>query len=101
AVAEPRTDGCRLPPARVTLAGCNSPVCARWMLPEMAMTSHNVGMVHPEAGAAFEELVERFHIDNPTFRIADDVIRRYYLATSSRGFVILCGPSGTGKTWLA
>jgi energy-coupling factor transporter ATP-binding protein EcfA2 len=67
----------------------------------MAMTSHNVGMVHPEAGAAFEELVERFHIDNPTFRIADDVIRRYYLATSTRGFVILCGPSGTGKTWLA
>jgi hypothetical protein len=71
------------------------------MLPEMAMTSHNVGTVHPEAGAAFEELVERFHIDNPTFRISDDVIRRYYLATTTRGFVILCGPSGTGKTWLA
>src|SRR3954452_351040 len=67
----------------------------------MAMTSHNVGMIHPEAGAAFEELVERFHIDNPTFRISDDVIRRYYLATTTRGFVILCGPSGTGKTWLA
>src|SRR3954453_23485285 len=67
----------------------------------MAMTSHNVGMVHPEAGAAFQELVERFHIDNPTFRISDDVIRRYYLATTTRGFVILCGPSGTGKTWLA
>src|SRR3954470_8172594 len=67
----------------------------------MAMTSHNVGMVHPEAGGAFHGLVGRFHIDNPTFRISDDVIRRYYLATTTRGFVILCGPSGTGKTWLA
>ena len=51
----------------------------------MAMTSHNVGMLHPEAGAAFEELVERFHLDNPTFRISDDVIRRYHLATSHAG----------------
>jgi hypothetical protein len=59
----------------------------------MAMTSRNVGMMHPEAGAAFEELVQQFHTDNPTFRIADDVIRRYHLATSTRGFVILCGPS--------
>src|SRR3954462_5040241 len=71
------------------------------MLPEMVTTSYNVGMVHPEAGAAFQELVERVHIDNPTFRISDHVIRRYYLATTTRGFVILCGPSGTGKTWLA
>ena len=53
------------------------------------------------AGDVFEELVERFRNENPTFRISDDVIRRYHLATSTRGFVILCGPSGTGKTWLA
>jgi energy-coupling factor transporter ATP-binding protein EcfA2 len=49
----------------------------------------------------FGELVTRFHNENPTFRIDDDVIRRYYLAQSTRGFVILCGASGTGKTWLA
>jgi hypothetical protein len=68
----------------------------------MAMTSRNV-TAEFQSGASdvFQELVQRFHIDNPTFRIADDVIRRYHLAESTRGFVILCGPSGTGKTWLA
>jgi len=66
----------------------------------MAMTSANVGgTVHAEG--VFAELVERFRNENPTFRIDDDVIRRYYLAQSTRGFVILCGASGTGKTWLA
>ena len=34
-------------------------------------------------------------------RISDDVIRRYHLSLQSRGFVILAGVSGTGKTWLA
>jgi energy-coupling factor transporter ATP-binding protein EcfA2 len=68
----------------------------------MAMTSRHVSAeLQSAAGDAFNELVERFHIDNPTFRISDDVIRRYHLAESTRGFVILCGPSGTGKTWLA
>jgi hypothetical protein len=68
----------------------------------MAMTSENVApMRHEIAGEAFGELVQKFHNDYPTFRIADDVIRRYHLAESTRGFVILCGPSGTGKTWLA
>ena len=51
--------------------------------------------------SAFVELVRRFHANYPTFRIGDDLIRRYHLAASTRGFVILCGPSGTGKTWLA
>ena len=51
--------------------------------------------------SAFVELVRRFHANYPTFRIGDDLIRRYHLASSTRGFVILCGPSGTGKTWLA
>jgi MoxR-like ATPase len=68
----------------------------------MAMTSNHVSAeLQRAAGEAFNELVERFHFDNPTFRISDDVIRRYHLAASTRGFVILCGPSGTGKTWLA
>ena len=51
--------------------------------------------------SVFVELVRRFHANYPTFRIGDDLIRRYHLASSTRGFVILCGPSGTGKTWLA
>ena len=29
------------------------------------------------------------------------MIRRYHLSMSTRGFVILAGASGTGKTWLA
>jgi energy-coupling factor transporter ATP-binding protein EcfA2 len=68
----------------------------------MATTSENLSAAQPMTpGDAFGELVRRFRADNPTFRIDDDVIRRYHLATSTRGFVILCGPSGTGKTWLA
>jgi MoxR-like ATPase len=67
----------------------------------MAVASENVGTQVGTAGRMFDELLRRFRTDNPTFRIHDDVIRRYHLATSTRGFVILCGPSGTGKTWLA
>jgi 5-methylcytosine-specific restriction endonuclease McrBC GTP-binding regulatory subunit McrB len=48
-----------------------------------------------------QSLLERFRFANPTFRISDDVIRRYHLAMSTRGFVIVSGASGTGKTWLA
>jgi hypothetical protein len=50
---------------------------------------------------AFERLLRRFRSTYPEFLIADDVIRRYHLAGQARGFVILSGPSGTGKTWLA
>ncbi len=66
----------------------------------MTMTSRNLTALHT-SGDVYEELIQRFRADNPTFRISDDVIRRYHLAMSTRGFVILCGPSGTGKTWLA
>lgn len=34
-------------------------------------------------------------------RLPDEVVRRYHSALRSRGFVILTGISGTGKTWLA
>jgi len=34
-------------------------------------------------------------------RISDEVVRRYHLSLQTRGFVILAGVSGTGKTWLA
>jgi 5-methylcytosine-specific restriction endonuclease McrBC GTP-binding regulatory subunit McrB len=56
---------------------------------------------HAPQGDAFAFLLRRFRSAQPTFLIGDDVIRRYHLAMSTRGFVILSGPSGTGKTWLA
>ena len=56
---------------------------------------------HVLQGEAFTGLLRRFRSAHPTFLIGDDVIRRYHLAMSTRGFVILSGPSGTGKTWLA
>lgn len=34
-------------------------------------------------------------------RISERTLRRYHLALQTRGFVILAGVSGTGKTWLA
>ena len=34
-------------------------------------------------------------------RIAERTLRRFHLAIQTRGFVVLCGASGTGKTWLA
>ena len=49
----------------------------------------------------FLEVLQRFRSTNPTFLIGDDVVRRYHLAMQTRGFVILSGSSGTGKTWLA
>ena len=52
-------------------------------------------------GDRFREVLARFRETNPTFLIDDDVVRRYHLAMQTRGFVILSGPSGTGKTWLA
>jgi energy-coupling factor transporter ATP-binding protein EcfA2 len=50
---------------------------------------------------AYDRMLRRFRATYPTFRISDAVIRRYHLALGTRGFVILCGASGTGKTWLA
>lgn len=49
----------------------------------------------------FREVLMRFRSSHPDFLIGDDVIRRYHLAMQARGFVILSGASGTGKTWLA
>ncbi|MEO8476838.1 MAG: AAA family ATPase [Actinomycetota bacterium] len=54
-----------------------------------------------DVGAALDRVIRAFRDQNPGFLISDDVIRRYHLAMQSRGFVILSGPSGTGKTWLA
>ncbi len=54
-----------------------------------------------DQGAHLRSVLKTFRAANPRFRISDDVIRRYHLAMSTRGFVILSGVSGTGKTWLA
>jgi len=53
------------------------------------------------SGVMLDQLIARFRDQNPGFLIGDDVIRRYHLAIQTRGFVILSGASGTGKTWLA
>jgi 5-methylcytosine-specific restriction endonuclease McrBC GTP-binding regulatory subunit McrB len=55
----------------------------------------------PRPGDGLPAILGRFRETNPRFRISDDVVRRYHLAMSTRGFVILSGASGTGKTWLA
>lgn len=41
------------------------------------------------------------NIEARGLRIAERTLRRYHLSLATRGFVILAGPSGTGKTWLA
>jgi 5-methylcytosine-specific restriction endonuclease McrBC GTP-binding regulatory subunit McrB len=48
---------------------------------------------------SFNQIVETF--DEIGFRIAERKLRQYHLSLKTRGFVILAGPSGTGKTWLA
>jgi hypothetical protein len=55
----------------------------------------------PLHDGSFGSILRRFRDNYPHFRIDDDVIRRYHLAMTTRGFVIVCGLSGTGKTWLA
>lgn len=48
---------------------------------------------------SFEELHKR--IAAKGLSISERMIRRYHLSLKTRGFVILCGLSGSGKTWLA
>lgn len=47
----------------------------------------------------FEEI--RAAIDQCGLKISERMLRRFHLAVQTRGFVVLCGVSGTGKTWLA
>jgi len=51
------------------------------------------------AAPAFDEIREA--ITRTGMRLADQTLRRYHLALKTRGFVILSGLSGAGKTWLA
>jgi MoxR-like ATPase len=53
----------------------------------------------PLPPATFEEI--QAGIQASGLRIGARTLRRYHLALQTRGFVILSGVSGTGKTWLA
>jgi MoxR-like ATPase len=46
----------------------------------------------------FEEILAA--VEKMSFRISERSLRRYHLGLMTRGFVILSGVSGTGKTWL-
>lgn len=48
---------------------------------------------------SLDEIVSR--IKQAGIKLDERLIRRYHLALHSRGFVILAGLSGTGKTWLS
>lgn len=48
---------------------------------------------------SLDEIIKR--IKQSGIRLDERLIRRYHLALHSRGFVILAGLSGTGKTWLS
>lgn len=54
-----------------------------------------VGYTAPD----YVEIVRR--IAEQGLRIEERTLRRYHLSLATRGFVILTGVSGTGKTWLA
>jgi hypothetical protein len=48
---------------------------------------------------AFEDIVDAVLAQGLV--LSEKTIRRYHLSLKSRGFVVLSGVSGTGKTWLA
>jgi MoxR-like ATPase len=53
----------------------------------------------PYAAPAWDEIVAA--VARQGIRIDERTLRRYHLALGTRGFVVLAGVSGTGKTWLA
>lgn len=83
------------------------PLVERWDTPENAGDPTEVDdpdgprpdppapYVEPE----FPEILARVRAQG--LRISEQALRRYHLALRARGFVILSGVSGTGKTWLA
>ena len=52
-----------------------------------------------EQKIALQDVIE--FITDKGMRISDNMIRRYHLSLINKGFLILSGISGTGKTWLA
>ena len=53
----------------------------------------------PYTPVPFSEIQDQIGKTGP--RLDERTLRRYHLALQTRGFVILSGVSGTGKTWLA
>ena len=51
------------------------------------------------SGPAFTEIAQAIRTEGMS--ITDRSLRRYHLSLQTRGFVVLCGVSGSGKTWLA
>ena len=47
------------------------------------------------------ELIRECIVNKNGIRISDRDLRRYHVSLATRGFVILSGISGSGKTWLA
>jgi len=62
--------------------------------PEVSTPVSAEGYVEP----SFDEILQ--HFSDAHFRIASQTLMRYHLSLKTRGFVILSGVSGTGKSWL-
>lgn len=58
-----------------------------------------IALVGQQARPPLSEIHER--LTEQGFRISLPTLRRYHHSLNTRGFVILSGLSGTGKTWLA
>ena len=62
-------------------------------------TSERFEDAPPYTAPAWDEIVAA--VARQGIRIDERTVRRYHLALGARGFVVLAGVSGTGKTWLA
>jgi hypothetical protein len=78
-------------PSDVETPSKKSPRVPRVAEPKPPVTG---GYQEPTFAAIVEDIQEELSL-------SARMIRRYHLALRSRGFVILSGVSGTGKTWLA
>jgi hypothetical protein len=69
--------------------------------PEQAPSDDLVGVSEHETYTEppFDEILKAIH--DQGMRIDTATLRRYHLSLKTRGFVILAGISGGGKTWLA
>ena len=65
---------------------------------EITRTRSSEEPVPPPPMSSLEAIAE--YVETSGMRIQDRTLRRYHYSVRSRGFVILAGPSGTGKTWL-
>lgn len=68
-------------------------------LPPPPLGGDQVDDEPPYAAPLWEEIVAA--VGRQGIRIDTRTLRRYHLALGARGFVVLSGVSGTGKTWLA